>query len=577
MWGAWSEWWWEDSQQCWCRARQNTQGRLEYDYKYPDAQGQAAPRGDVDSLADAMGQASISGYQVSSYYNQESYTYDPQAVAGSASPAVIAHGTTSALQPQPAPQASKGKSRAAAEPSASRKSRAHKESSRTTGHSSRKARQPGASTTYTDDYTETVASHNFQDPFYKKLDSSKPKAPQPDHPSGADDPGEQDAHYPTQAEEQGNYGIYPPPQDHPAFGVLITVTAPLPPREEPSFADETEAGDQPHNHDLPSIDAYGTGTVDPTYSTAETASVTTAYSYSTIGADDDRRNTPTPPAAYQPAAAPSTGGSRYAPRGSHYPPSSSQYTTNGFVVEHSSKFQPGEIFKIMWTEPLGNGGRRSERPTQHLRLEHNGVQFYQGLRRFIVVANDQGNCTCVPILTYERQGCKKRGVKPLKHGIIHQSGRRPRTLPDEPRLGFDPVRVNMYEMTEQLVKESRVNYAKLTTIEHNVPVLFIGSVVPDDFNNIVSPAVDACWQDKMRRRGKERPVFCFAWIGLGGLLPFRISLFLVFPLCSFLFSFTKKGERRNICGRSRFGLGKTWRSPFHLSSMHHACISSHRF
>jgi hypothetical protein len=105
---------------------------------------------------------------------------------------------------------------------------------------------------------------------------------------------------------------------------------------------------------------------------------------------------------------------------------------------------------------------------------------------------------CRPILTYERQACNKRGVKPGKHGIIYQAGKTPRTLPGEPRLGFDPVRAHLSERTEQLVKESRVNYAKLTTVEHNFPVHFIGRVHPDDFKHIVVPAVDYCWEKKNR-------------------------------------------------------------------------------
>jgi len=156
------------------------------------------------------------------------------------------------------------------------------------------------------------------------------------------------------------------------------------------------------------------------------------------------------------------------------------------------------IFKIVWCEPKGAGPLRSEVYTQPIRGEQNGVAFYQGLRRFIVVANDEGHCTCVPILTYERQACNKRGVKPSRHGIIYQAGRQPRMLSGEPQLGFDPVRVNLYEKTERLVKESRVNYAKLTTVEHNFRVLFIGSVDASDFQNIVVPAVDACWQRKRR-------------------------------------------------------------------------------
>ncbi|KAL2162813.1 hypothetical protein VTH06DRAFT_6649 [Thermothelomyces fergusii] len=168
-----------------------------------------------------------------------------------------------------------------------------------------------------------------------------------------------------------------------------------------------------------------------------------------------------------------------------------------FVVEHSSRFQPGEVFKILWCEPRGAGPPRSEMMSHPGLIEHNETSFFQGYRRFIVVANDEGHCTCVPILTYEGQGCTKRGVKASKHGIVYQSGKKPRMLPGEPQLGFSPVRVRL-QPSEKLKKESRVNYAKLTTIEHNFRVFFIGSVEPDDFRNIVKPAVQTCWERKKR-------------------------------------------------------------------------------
>ncbi|KAK4138573.1 hypothetical protein BT67DRAFT_14432 [Trichocladium antarcticum] len=174
-------------------------------------------------------------------------------------------------------------------------------------------------------------------------------------------------------------------------------------------------------------------------------------------------------------------------------------TRNEYVVEHSSRFKPGEVFKILWCEPLGAGAPRSEVITNFVGMqERDGQRFYQGFRRFIVVANDEGHCTCVPILTYEHKACTKKGVKPLKHGIVFQLGKKARMVDGEPDLGFRPVRVDLYEKSEKLDKESRVNYAKLTTVEHNFPVFFIGRVVPDDFGNIVGPAVDLCWTRKRR-------------------------------------------------------------------------------
>ncbi|GAB1314872.1 hypothetical protein MFIFM68171_05082 [Madurella fahalii] len=171
---------------------------------------------------------------------------------------------------------------------------------------------------------------------------------------------------------------------------------------------------------------------------------------------------------------------------------------DGYAVAHSSMFRPGEVFKILWCEPLGAGPPRSEIITNWVGMQVNGKQFYQGFRRFIVVANDEGHCTCVPILTYEHKACTKKGVKPAKHGIVYQVGKKPRMVEGEPKLGFYPVRVELYEKSEKLDKESRVNYAKLTTVEHNFRVFFIGRIVREDFDQIVSPAVEECWFRKRR-------------------------------------------------------------------------------
>jgi hypothetical protein len=150
-----------------------------------------------------------------------------------------------------------------------------------------------------------------------------------------------------------------------------------------------------------------------------------------------------------------------------------------------------------------------------------GTKFFVGFRRFIVIANDQGHCTCVyvhsrcftffesmlttcsPILTYGGKGCKKKGVKADKHGIIYERSGRPRLLDKEPKLGFPPVRVEMKQEGEKLSKESRVNYSKLVTVEHNVKVFFIGSIVYNDWE-LVSDAVNYCWNKKNHQKQRHR-------------------------------------------------------------------------
>lgn len=69
----------------------------------------------------------------------------------------------------------------------------------------------------------------------------------------------------------------------------------------------------------------------------------------------------------------------------------------------------------------------------------------------------------------------------------------------EPKLGFAPARVEITQDGEKLSKESRVNYSKLVTVEHNVKVLFIGHVTAADYD-IVAEAVNKCWEEKIHHK-----------------------------------------------------------------------------
>ncbi|KAI0201021.1 hypothetical protein F4808DRAFT_469971 [Astrocystis sublimbata] len=183
-------------------------------------------------------------------------------------------------------------------------------------------------------------------------------------------------------------------------------------------------------------------------------------------------------------------------------PGSAEAIDPRFIVESSYKFQPGEVFKILWSEPTGQVA--GDAPISDIRtMPDLGRNFYIGYRRFIIVSTDESHhSTCVPILTYDRRGCGKKGVRPSKHGIIYAVGQKPKLLRNEPELGFSPVPLDIYAEGETLARESRVNYSKLVTIEHNVKVFFIGRV-PYPYFDEVSIAVDKCWNDKMQKPSKK--------------------------------------------------------------------------
>ncbi|OBR03884.1 hypothetical protein CH63R_13011 [Colletotrichum higginsianum IMI 349063] len=107
-----------------------------------------------------------------------------------------------------------------------------------------------------------------------------------------------------------------------------------------------------------------------------------------------------------------------------------------------------------------------------------------------------------PILTYQGKACKKKGVKPHKHGMVYHN-KPHRLLPNEPELGFPAVRAKLTVEGEKLDKASRVNYSKLVTIEHNVKVFFIGYISPERMDDFAG-AVDACWESKTHSHRRSR-------------------------------------------------------------------------
>ena len=82
-------------------------------------------------------------------------------------------------------------------------------------------------------------------------------------------------------------------------------------------------------------------------------------------------------------------------------------------------------------------------------------------------------------MTYGGQGTAKSGVKREYHAIIFTGERAPKELKDEKKLSKKPIRVISDSPRHKLAVESRVNYSKLYTVEHNVKVCFIGKIHPD--------------------------------------------------------------------------------------------------
>jgi hypothetical protein len=72
---------------------------------------------------------------------------------------------------------------------------------------------------------------------------------------------------------------------------------------------------------------------------------------------------------------------------------------------------------------------------------------------------------------------------------------RPRRLPDESKLSKDSIQVTSKSPRDKLEADSRVNYGKIYTVEHNVKVLFIGKLAKESERTFMAD-FDATWNNK---------------------------------------------------------------------------------
>ena len=79
-------------------------------------------------------------------------------------------------------------------------------------------------------------------------------------------------------------------------------------------------------------------------------------------------------------------------------------------------------------------------------------------------------------MTYGKRATAKPGVKPEHHAIIYTGGKVPKEVEGEKKLHNKAIRVHPESSQHKLAPESRVNYAKMYTVEHNTKVCFIGKI-----------------------------------------------------------------------------------------------------
>ncbi|KAF1988839.1 hypothetical protein K402DRAFT_20901 [Aulographum hederae CBS 113979] len=150
-------------------------------------------------------------------------------------------------------------------------------------------------------------------------------------------------------------------------------------------------------------------------------------------------------------------------------------------------FKLGKVIKILWPEPASEPGDLRSEYTHKMGL---GELGFVKIRWFVVIREGEDFCLCLPIQTYRRQGVSKHGVIKADHCIIYTGETCPTPMdaeaPSEGEAGMRrEIKVNTRSRRDKLDPLSRLNFAPVYTVEHNVKVYDFGSVDDNYLHRLV--------------------------------------------------------------------------------------------
>ncbi|EMC94048.1 hypothetical protein BAUCODRAFT_36518 [Baudoinia panamericana UAMH 10762] len=170
-------------------------------------------------------------------------------------------------------------------------------------------------------------------------------------------------------------------------------------------------------------------------------------------------------------------------------------------------FRVGRVFHMLHPEAAG---QHTETETELTFDTTFGKPFLIKVRRVVVVKEGDAHCTVVAIFTYSGRGVGKPGVKKSDHTIIYTGRSPPPTSPSEQPIRGEqgmrplPIKVEPNIRGTTLSPSSRLNFAKVYTVEHDVAVLNFGMVSAGSMHALESQFRDV-WSLNVLRRSLLRP------------------------------------------------------------------------
>jgi hypothetical protein len=156
----------------------------------------------------------------------------------------------------------------------------------------------------------------------------------------------------------------------------------------------------------------------------------------------------------------------------------SDFLTNYEIIRKPLRFfKIGRVFKTLWTEPAGGTARDIDYKF-YTKVGPDEL-VYTKIRRFVVIRERMHSCLCLPLYTYGGQGTTKSDVRAQDHAVVYDSRHQPPPTSEAEVLEKEPFAIVVEDPTERINIMSRVNFAQVYTIQHNVKVAKVGRIVKD--------------------------------------------------------------------------------------------------
>lgn len=106
------------------------------------------------------------------------------------------------------------------------------------------------------------------------------------------------------------------------------------------------------------------------------------------------------------------------------------------------------------------------------------------IRRYVVIRPKPSHCMCLPIRTYSGKATSQEGTQAQEHAAVIPIGGHIQFHPEEEHLKRSPIQLKLEDPHLSIDPMSRINFARVYTVEYNLKVRNVGRVISESIKQM---------------------------------------------------------------------------------------------